>query len=234
MGDKPPGTIKDLLKYVNDQNAVLRKEVEELKQSMTFMNDSFEAFRMTGEELEALKKEHAALKLEKDELAQTLAKTQKELIELKQYSRLSNVEIKGIPETEDESLVEVVQKIGEKIGMDVETTDIDVVHRVPTKEKTKKNVIVKFASRAARDKFLQSARKKRLSANDIGFSETTPVYLNEHLCPEYKALLGMAIARKKANNWKFVWVSNSKILARKAENSTVIHIATRDDLSKIV
>ncbi|KAK8768006.1 hypothetical protein V5799_005213 [Amblyomma americanum] len=187
MGDKPPGTIKDLLKYVNDQNADLRKEVEELKQSMTFMNDSFEAFRTTGEELEALKKEHAALKLEKDELAQTLAKTQKELIELKQYSRLSNVEIKGIPETEDESLVEVVQKIGEKIGMDVETTDIDVVHRVPTKEKTKKNVIVKFASRAARDKFLQSARKKRLSANDIGFSETTPVYLNEHLCPEYKA-----------------------------------------------
>ncbi|KAK8763351.1 hypothetical protein V5799_034038 [Amblyomma americanum] len=138
MGDKPPVRIKDLLKYVNDQNADLRKEVEELKQSMSFMNDSFEAFRTTGEELEALKKEHAALKLEKDELAQTLAKTQKELIELKQYSRLSNVEIKGIPETEDESLVEVVQKIGEKIGMDVETTNIDVVHRVPTKEKNEK------------------------------------------------------------------------------------------------
>lgn len=234
MGDKPPSTIKDLLKYVNDENTNLRKEVEELKQSMSFMNETFEALRTTGDELEALKKEHATLKQEKVELEQSLANTQRELIELKQHSRLFNVEIKGIPQNENESLDNIVQKIGEKIGLNVEPKDIDVVHRVPTKDKKKTNVIVKFATRAARDKFLQSARKKRLSADDIGFSETTPVYLNEHLCPEYKILLGQAIARKKENNWKFVWVSNSKILARKAENSTVIHIATRDDLCKIV
>lgn len=233
MGDKPPSTIKDLLKYVNDQNADLRKEVEELKQSMSFMNETFEALRTKGDELETLKKEHASLKLEKAELEQSLANTRKELIELKQYTRLSNIEIKGIPQNENESLGDIVQKIGEKIGLNFEPTDIDVVHRVPTKDRKKTNVIVKFATRAARDNFLQCARKKRLSADDIGFSETNPVYLNEHLCPEYKMLLGLAIARKK-ENWKFVWVSNSKILARKAENSTVIHIATRDDLSKIV
>lgn len=233
MCDKPPSTIKELLKYVTDLNAGLRKDIDDVKEGMTYMNETFEELRTTKVELDALKKEHAALKLEKEQLAKSLVTTQKELTELKQYTRLSNLEIKGIPQNQNESLMEVVQRIGDKVGMCVEPKDIDVVDRVPTKDRTKTNIIVRFSSRAVRDKVLQAAKKKRLSASDIGFSDTNAVYINEHLCPEYKALLGMAIARKKEKNWRFVWVSQSKILARKAENSNVIHIASRDDLDKI-
>lgn len=78
----------------------------------------------------------------------------------------------------------------------MEPSDIDVVHRVPTKEPTKTNIIVRFVSRS-RNKLLQTAKKKRLTTSDFGFADASPVYINEHLCPEYKALLRKAIAKKK-------------------------------------
>lgn len=72
------------------------------------------------------------------------------------------------------------------------------------KEASKTTVIVRFVSQSARDKLLQDARKKRLTTSDIGFANACSVYVNEHLRPEYKALLGMAIAKKKEKKWKFV------------------------------
>lgn len=234
MVDKPPASIKELYKLVTDMNESLKKEVEEMKASMGYMNKTFEELRTTKDELAALKKEHAALKAEKEQLAESLACARNEIVELKQYSRKNNIEIKGVPEEKDESLVEVVQNIVQKVGTTVEPSEIDVVHRVPTRNKESSNIIVRFVSRGARDRVLQGAKKHRLAANDIGFSSTHPVFINEHLCPEYKALLGMAIAKKKEKNWRFVWVSQSKILARRTENSKTIHIASTDDLSKIV
>lgn len=234
MGDKQPSSIKELYKIVIDMNASLRKEVDDMKESMQYMNKTFEELRTTKDELAALKREHAALKVEKEQLAESLVCTRQELLDLKQYSRKNNIEIKGVPQEKDESLVEIVQTIAEKVGTRVEPSDIDVVHRVPTKNKESSNIIVRFVSRGARDKVLQEAKKQRLAANDIGFSGTHPVFINEHLCPEYKLLLGMAIAKKKEKNWRFVWVSQSKILARRTENSKAIHIASSGDLSKIV
>lgn len=87
MGDKPPTSIKELYKLVTDMNESLKKEVDEMKASMGYMNKTFEELRTTKDELAALKKEHAALKVEKEQLAESLACARNEIIELKQYSR---------------------------------------------------------------------------------------------------------------------------------------------------
>lgn len=85
-----------------------------------------------------------------------------------------------------------------------------------------------------RDLIVKSARKNRLNTSTLGFSTNQPVFVNEHLCLENKALLGKAVQRKKDKNWRFVWVSEGKILARKFENSKVVHVTCEDDLAKLV
>ncbi|KAH9362222.1 hypothetical protein HPB48_002200 [Haemaphysalis longicornis] len=120
-----------------------------------------------------------------------------EMTLLKQFTRKQNIEIKGMPQEPKESLTEIVQTIAEKVEVQLEPSDIDVVHRVPTKKLTKTNIIVRFVSRSARNKLLQAAKKKRLTTSDFGFADAGPAYINEHLCHEYKALLGKAIAKKK-------------------------------------
>ncbi|KAH7952867.1 hypothetical protein HPB49_002029 [Dermacentor silvarum] len=101
MSEKQPCTIKELFKHFTDMNVNLKKELDDVKQSVTYMNETFEELRVTKQELDDLKREHATLNAEKERLAQSLASTQKELTELKQYTRKNNVEIKGIPQNQN-------------------------------------------------------------------------------------------------------------------------------------
>ncbi|KAH9373654.1 hypothetical protein HPB48_011402 [Haemaphysalis longicornis] len=65
------------------------------------------------------------------------------------------------------------------------------------KEPTKTNIIVIFVSWSARDKLLQAAKKKRLTTRDFGFGDASPVYINGHLCFEYKFCLARPSPKKK-------------------------------------
>lgn len=156
------------------------------------------------------------------------------MTELKQYSHTNNLEIKGLPVAAQECLETTVQTLGNKPGIEISASDIDVVHRVPTKDKRKYNIVVRFLSRKTRDKVLAMSMKKRLSTTNFNFEEDSPVYVNEDLCPELKILLGKTTQRRKEKAWKFSWVQNGRILVRKAENSPIVHVASEDDLKFIV
>lgn len=170
------------------------------------------------------------LKHENAELRSELAALRNDVVDMKQYSRRNNVEIKGVSFHAAENLVNMVIALAGKVKVDLSPADFDALHRVPTKEKDKQNIIVKFCSRVTRDYFVLQARKSRSL-----FDETSRerIYVNDHLCPERKILLGKAIQKKKSSHWKYVWVSESKILARKEDGSRVVQIRTEADLCKI-
>lgn len=243
--DKAPTTVKEVGSFLVKLNSKLEAlgsnlnhELGTLRGSVEFMNESFEEFKKelaeARREISELKEEQKYLKHENSELSKQLQRTRAELTELQQYSRRNNLELKGIPTTDSESLTGIVSALATKVGAEITVNDIDLVHRVPTKDRNKSNIIVKFRSSDARDKLLESAKKTRLITSDLGISGSTSVFVNEHLCPEYKVLLARAIAAKKLHNWKYAWVSRGRILARKADNSDVIRISTEADLGLIV
>ncbi|KAH9383396.1 hypothetical protein HPB48_024638 [Haemaphysalis longicornis] len=110
----------------------LRKEVIEMRKSLEMFSSLYEKMK---QDQEALAKDNKALKKENEHLAKRLADSE-------QYSRINNIEIKGIPCTEDEDCNDILQKIGDKIGCPVTPADIDVAHRVPAKKY--KNIIARF------------------------------------------------------------------------------------------
>lgn len=176
-------------------------------------------------ELEDLKAANKRLHARNEELQSRVA-------ELEQYSRKNNIEIRGVPETQGEDVVEIVKTIAEKIQIPVSEADLDVVHRVPAKGNVK-NLIVRFCSRAKKAEFVAKARKARLQTNEINFHGTNPkpVYINDHLTPANKRLFAKALNLKKENNWRFLWTEDCQIKARKTENSKVHRIRDEADLS---
>ncbi|KAH9361350.1 hypothetical protein HPB48_006912 [Haemaphysalis longicornis] len=149
------------------------------------------------------------------------------MTELKQYSRTNNLEIKGLPITAMECLETTVHTLGDKLGIEISASDIDVVHPVPTKDKSKSNIVVRFQTR---DKVWQCLGKRGFQLLTSILKKTRPVYINEHLCPEFEILLGQTTQRRKEKAWKFSLVQNGRILVRKAENSPIVHLASEDDL----
>lgn len=222
----------------------LRNEIRELRseqratiQSIEFAQETIEDLKKKLEAVESVnaqqKAENALLQAKCMELETKNAALEQWLVLAEQYSRNANLEIRGVIKQDGESVAHLVSMLGEAIKEPITESDIETCHRVPTRNSDETNIVVQFKSRSKRDTALRKARKMRLTNKDVGLEDTAPIYINEHLCPALKKLLGMAVKRKHEYKWKSVWTSNGKICARQSDNSEVVLIRSESDLSKI-
>lgn len=225
-----------------------RNEIRELKTEQRSMTKSIDYAHDTIEELkkkldEALAKntqletENAALRLENATLKSSLNDLEHRVTSCEQYSRNVNLEIQGVIKNENESVNDLLCKLGTAIGEPIAREDMEACHRVPSRTENKSHIVVQFKSRVKRDNVLKKAKKARLTNADLGISSSTPVsppvYVNEHLCPTLKRLLALAVKKKYEMKWKSVWSFNGKIFARQSDATPVVHIPSVRDIDKI-
>lgn len=193
-----------------------------LADSVRFISDQYDSVRKSVDELVQSNK---TLRAENDELTKKIA-------DMEQYSRLNNIEIKGVPCTQGEDCAVILKTIGQVIECPISSTDIDAVHRVASKT-ADKCIIARFCSREKKNEFLRKARKARLRASQLGLSGSNdnPVFVNEHLTIANKKLFSKALVLKKEKKWRFLWTENCHIKARKTEDSRVFWINTESDLN---
>ena len=144
---------------------LLKANYNELKDSLCF----------TKSQVDSLVTENIAVKSKLQLLEEQLLTSKKELEEVKrrlydvegshddleQYTRKFNLVIHGIPEREEEEdNVENVIILGKILKINLTRGDIDIVHRLNTKNKTKtRPIIVRFSNYNAKKPTLQSQDK---------------------------------------------------------------------------
>lgn len=216
----------------------LRTELKEIKESMNFFNKVFEDMKnelaTAQKERDALKGDNAELRKKCVESENKIRELGQRLVQCEQYSRRSNIEIRGLVETNGENVADLVSRIGDAVGEPISNDEMEACHRVPTREAGKSTVVVQFRSRQKRDALLEMARKKRVKNSQVGIQSEEQIYLNDHLCPTLKRLLSLALARKREFKWRFVWTRHGKIFARKTESANLVRIESENDLQKIV
>lgn len=204
--------------------------LNELKKSVEFCSGKIDDF-------ERLLQGYAAKMAKLDDVYTECETLKRRVEDLEQRSRSNNIELVGIPEKSGENLLSVVSLLGARIGVDVDVSDVDAVHRVAPVNHASgrpKNIIVRMISRIKRDNFVGAARKvKELNSGGLGFSEKLSIYVNDHLTPERKMLLNKAKSEAKKLNYKYVWVKNSRIYVRKSDGTPVVMIGDVSDIAKI-
>lgn len=222
----------------------LRIEIRELRTEQRNMTQSLEFSHGVIEELKKsleaeiaknanLKSENEAMHMRCNSLEKRTCELEKRITNQEQYSRNHNIEIKGVEKRENERVSDIVSQIGAAIGEPIAFSDIESCHRVSTRNPEKSNIIVQFKSRAKRDVTLKKAKKTRLTNLQIGLNSPNAIFVNEHLCPALKSLLGRAIRRKHEHKWKSVWTFGGRIFARQSDDAAVFQIADEADLDKI-
>lgn len=206
----------------NDRN------VEEVKESILSLTDDLRDQKTTMEEVKA----------STDKLASEMDSTTNKLDELEQYTRKNSLEIHGIPTDGNVESEEVVLKIARAIDVEVESSDIEISHRLKVRSKTTSQpIIVKFLSHKKKNELLYARRKlKDLTVGDI-FEHLTEddtgenrIFINENLTSYRRKLFGKLLSLRRKGTIFSTWTIDGKIFMKKSEVGIPILIKTDMDI----
>ncbi|KAI5741901.1 hypothetical protein M8J77_000934 [Diaphorina citri] len=161
---------------------------------------------------------------------------------LENRARNANIEIRNMPETQNEDVTLIVEEIGRTIGiLDLKAGDIQVAHRVKNRDGTKGNrpIVAHLSSRFMRNKWLANFKdfkkeKGFLTAKNVnGSLPETRIAIYEHITVKKKLLLKEVREFAREKQIKFVWIKDGLILVRKNEgDKRVIKINTKSELEQ--
>lgn len=216
--------------------AALSRDVNELRTSVEFCSGKITDFERKLSKLDDTIKLTNQLKVENDSMKKEISNLNQRLNYLEQHSRENNVEIMDVPEKNNENLIEIMTNIGSFMKYEIKPEKLDFVTRVPTRLPNKpKNIIVKFRSKIDKQNFLSAVKLKRAEQGGRqGFNvdDVAPrFYINEHLTTKNKLLYKNARMAARDNNFKYVWVQNGSILARRDDSSKILHIFSEADIN---
>ncbi|KAJ1521918.1 hypothetical protein ONE63_002254 [Megalurothrips usitatus] len=215
--------------------------VVELKETIDFMSAKYDEMleKMKVIEEDRKKKEEKVAELEiKIKSRDTdILGLQRRVREVEQYARNRNIEVSGIEVMNNEDLRKVMCNIARKIDVPFEDTDIDVIHRVPSRRgDAPPKIIAQFKTRTTRNLWLRQKRhggplvSSELVPNGTG---STRVYLNTHLTAEWQRLLWQAKQRGRPR-FLLIWYQENKIIAKKSVTDTrPVYIYGEEDLCKL-
>lgn len=230
-------SLEDIMKTLKDIQSDQKKTVSDFNTSYEVLHDKLQENTNKLASIESYIKEIEVLKSENTFLKSKINFLENRVDELENYSRRNCLELQGIPEERTEDIIEVVQKVG--IALDVQITPdmIDACHRIGKQEEGKRprGIVVKFVRRNDRDTLVQKRRQRKgdFSTRHLGLPSDTPVYINDSLSPARRKLFFEVRQLKRDKGYKYIWMRNGNILLRKEEGSPVITIKCQADLSKL-
>ena len=234
---------QDLLSFKSNTQAAIKAleaSQQAIGENQDFINKEFESCKVKQgareERAKAVETKIINMKAEIYSLQETLYEEQCKVNDLEQYGRRNMVEISNIPFTTDENLEPITDTLrkGMKLNHFNYKKYVDVAHRLNSKLPIPP-IIVMFNSRSMQEEF----SKSRKQLNNIKLKDINPnyegnnvIFINELLTIKNAVLFRKVRQSCKANNFKFFWKFNGKIMCRKAMNTVTITIKNEEDITQ--
>ena len=233
-----------------DEIASLKAEISQLSNSQEFICSQYDILKIENDKL---KRENATqgneLRTLKTNSTKIEKKAETEAIKLDgidQYSRRQNLEFHGVPQTNNENVINIVVKIGKVLGVDINQNDISTAHRLPQKPHSNRRsesdeppppppgIIARFINRDLRN-FIYSKRAvaKDIASKDFPVAGMQRLYVNENLTQSRKRLLWQTKQAARTRDYSSIWTQNGKIYVRKNENSNSVLINNESELRNL-
>lgn len=219
----------------------LTQDVSDIKAALDFNNFEIEALRKNSNEAAVERKSFAKdldnLTIQNQAMKTELSELRKKAEENDYNSRKNNLIIRNVPCLQNENLVKIASSIFAKCNCTLKDSDFQQITRF--KGNTKKPlspglVLISFRDAALRERILSTARKCKITIEDIGMGKSKDViFIAEDLSPYTSGLFAAARECNRKLNWRFAWCKAGKIFMRKEETSTPILVKDFPTLEKL-
>ncbi|XP_045772707.1 uncharacterized protein LOC123872468 [Maniola jurtina] len=223
----PEGLLKELNKKL-EIIYKMEKKLEDISEAVDFYAEQYQQMVKFKEEAEKKIKSLEQKNVYLDKCNKAL---EERVLDLEQSMKVNNVEIVGLEKQDNENTTQVVRKIAQTLKLDPD--DITETLRVGREnDKKPQPVIVTLKTRRARDLWIKS-RKNLLTNKDVyNNNSALPIYINEDLPRATRQLFWNAKNQLKGM-YKYIWVQNSNILARKDNEKRIYRIRNDKDIEKL-
>lgn len=235
-------TVDDMLPKIDALLAMkltvdtMRNSMNEVQESLNFVSSQYDSLLKSTKAQDKVVKE---LQTETKALRSLISDQALEIQQLKavqndadQSSRMSNLEIHGIPFSPHENLGGILTNLAGQLSIEgFQSAHVEAVHRLPARRDAVPPILVRFSSAPLKERWMMS--RGRLGSLPRGDSQPR-VYFNDNLTDSNKRLFWMARTRGKEKGYKFVWVRHGHIFAKQNEGSPLLRIINVAALEQIV
>lgn len=215
--------FKDTFKPFQDE---LHKDMQELKNSVQFMSDSFDDQKSVTEKLLIEVKQ---LRDENITLNQRLQALEQKASIQEQKERQNNIIVTGIPGQENENTKNVIQQVFRTMALNIpENADC---YRI--KQKKDGPILVKLPELNTKTNVFKKVKElKGLKVNECGLiGQNGNIFFNEDLTVTNQILFRAARTFRKENNFVAAFCRNGRIFLKKTIQEPAIQIKSEQDLS---
>lgn len=212
-------------------------EIDTLKTAVNFCSDKVDDFtkelEKANSKIKSLESANNKLMEKNTQLENQLYNLTFQVEDMQQYSRNLNIQLNGIPESQGENVLNIVNKLAVTIDEPITLNhDIQAAHRMGNRDGPRpRPIVVRFSNRQKRDQVLVKSKKCRLTTTDfVQNTPVAPVFVNEHLTQFNKNLLYEAKRYKTARMVQYVWVKGAKIYAKESDDAQTRRIGKVADL----
>lgn len=231
-------------KNQNTQIDEIKSTLVEIKDQQTTLQNNYKSLAKTSDEQQ---QNHKVLKdivhensSDIDHIYNNLDRVNYKLNNLLQEKINLNLIINGIPKIEQEDIKEVVTKLFTYMGMTAGSDIIESTWRIHNKNDSPP-IIVRLKNRSDKNKILKlrkinngESEGKSLFAKDFGYNSDKQIFINEELTQPTRKLLNDAKKQLKNKNFKFIWITDGKVLAKKNESAKTHFIRNNYDVTQLM
>lgn len=226
-----PAKVDDLLSLRPSLDA-MKETIKGLQESIKKCESMMQLVAENDKEVKLLRSEVGVLQTTVKDQTTLIEQLQTNINSTEQYSRRCNMEIHGIPTANDENLKTTMNDLATKLDIHCHNpVDVVACHRLRSRREGAAPIMVQFSSVSVKEHWM-AARKKLATLPRSGNQQR--IYFNENLTRTNKDLFWQARTMGREKSYKFVWVKNATIFAKKDENSPPVRIASARDLERII
>lgn len=223
-----------ILGEVNNKLEILfsvKKTLDDLVEAVDFYAQKYEELVKAQQKMD---QKMVALEQKNVYLEKYSAALEERISVLESKGKERNIEIVGLQSKEGENIKAVVEKLAKKINLN--PINICEVMRVGVEKVDKENkqrprsVIVTLSSSAVRSEWLAKKKERFYNKDVYSGGDNTPIYFNEDLAKHTRQLLWYTKTELR-EIYKYIWVQNGKILARKddSEKNKKIYVIRKEE-----
>lgn len=226
---------------VEQQFQTVKQQNVDLKESLQFMSDKYDAVL---EKVRYLEEERAQDK-------KNIYMLEEKLEVFERKIRATGLEIRNVPKNSNDEkrleskaeLCSLIKSLSKTVNINLEEEHIRDVYRISSKNDTLKPLIVEFTSVLIKENILRAVknfnkdktRDEKLNTNHLNISgPIRPVYVSETLTFKAQRLFYMSREFARDNYYSYCWTSRGSVYLRRTEGQPLIRVQSEGDLTKLM